>query len=223
MMDRMISISETARIIGVTTRTLKRWDKEGILKVYRTLGNHRRYKFSEVEAFLGVSEPQNNNSKNVFIYARVSTKKQADSGNLERQKERLVEYCKDKKYIIINIYEEVASGLNDKRRELIKMFRNLSDIDIIIVEYPDRLARFGYTYLEEFAKASGVVIEAIEQKEKREANEEMVDDLVSIVTCFSARLYGARGGRKIKKTLEELEKERQVQNSDENHNESSVD
>lgn len=121
-MDRMISISEAGKILGVTSRTLKRWDESGKLKVYRTLGNHRRYKLSEVEAFL-----------------------------------------------------------------------------------------------EEFAKVSGVVIEAVEQKEKKEPNEEMVQDLISIITCFSARLYGARGGRKIKKALEELEKERQVQNINENN------
>ncbi|KUO71377.1 MAG: hypothetical protein APF77_00210 [Clostridia bacterium BRH_c25] len=141
---------------------------------------------------------------------------------MERQKERLVQYRKDKNYEICHIYEEVASGLDDTRRELVKMFRKLNEIDIIVVEYSDRLARFGYTYLEEFAKASGVVIEAVEQKEKKEANEEMVQDLISIVTCFSARLYGARGGRKIKKAFEELEKERQVQKSDENNNESSI-
>lgn len=216
-MDKMISISEAGRLLGVTPRTLKRWDIECKLKVYRTLGNHRRYKLSDIETFLGMSEVKQVNIKNAFIYARVSTKKQAESGNLQRQKERLVEYCKNNQYNICNTYEEVASGLNDSRRELIKMFRRLEEVDIIVIEYEDRLARFGYAYLEEFAKMSKVTIEVLEQKEKLEPNQEMVEDLVSIITCFSAKIYGARGGRKVKKTLEELEKERQEEHSENNY------
>jgi len=220
-MDKMISISEAGKILGVTPRTLKRWDDEGKLKVYRTLGNHRRYSLLEVEAFLGITEIKKSNTKNVFIYARVSTKKQADNGNLERQKERLIQYCKDRNYNICHIYEEVASGLNDSRRELIKMFRRLNEVEIIIIEYSDRLARFGYTYVEEFAKNLGVTIEKVEQKEKLEPNEEMVQDLINVVTCFSARLYGSIGGRKVKKALEELEKERQM-GKGENNNKSII-
>ncbi|KYH34270.1 hypothetical protein CLTEP_18450 [Clostridium tepidiprofundi DSM 19306] len=103
------------------------------------------------------------------------------------------------------------------------MFRRLNEVDTIIVEYPDRLARFGYNYLKEFAKSLNVSIEAVEQNKKLGPNEEMVNDLISIVSCFSARLYGARGERKKKKTNNELEKERQVQNINENNNESNID
>lgn len=79
------------------------------------------------------------------------------------------------------------------------MFRRLSEVDTIIIEYPHRLAIFGYNYLKEFAKSLNVNIEVIEEKARLEPNEEMVNDLISVVTCFSARMYGARGGRKIKK------------------------
>ncbi|KJR44119.1 Mobile element protein [Desulfosporosinus sp. I2] len=92
------------------------------------------------------------------------------------------------------------------------MFRNLNDVDVIVVEYADRLARFGFSYLKEFAQSFNVKIEAIESAKKLQPNEEMVNDLVSIVTCFSARLYGARGVRKLKQTIvqtiETLELER---------------
>jgi len=90
-----------------------------------------------------------------------------------------------------------------------------------VVEYEDRLARFGYSYLKEFAASFTVTIEAVENVSKLQPNEEMVNDLVSVVTCFSARLYGARGGRKLKQTivqtLETLEQERgeSVENDDE--------
>jgi len=206
MMDAMLSIQKTSKILGVTVKTLKLWDNENKLKPsYRTTGGHRRYKLSDIEAFMG---KMNDNKIRVFIYCRVSTKKQSESGNLKRQEERLMNYCQTKGYKIVDIYKEVASGINDKRRALMKMFENLSGVDKIIVEYDDRLARIGYNYLRTFAHTYNVEIESIEQSEKLEANEEMVNDLVSVVTYFSAKIYGARGGRKLKKALNELEKER---------------
>ncbi len=208
-MEKMISISEASEILGVNIRTLQRWDNDGKLKAYRTLGGHRRYKLSEIESLY--NEINQNSKKDVFIYCRVSTKKQVDSGNLERQRKRLLQYCNDRNYNIAHVYEEVASGLNDKRRELTKMLRRLDEIDTIVIEYPDRLARFGYNYIQEFCKSVNVNIETVEQNKKLEPNEEMVNDLILIVTCFSARLYGSRGGRKIKNSLQnsikELEKE----------------
>lgn len=221
-MDDLIDITKASELLGVNPKTLRRWDNEGKLKAYRTIGGHRRYKVKDIENLIG--EINQNTQRNVFIYARVSTKKQADSGNLLRQKERLIQYCNDKQYNIIHIFEEVASGLNDKRRELIKMLRRLNEVNSIIVEYPDRFARFGYNYLQEFCKSLNVNIEAIEQNQKLEPNEEMVNDLISIVTCFSTRLYGSRGGRKVKqdieKSLKELQQERS-ENSIEDNNESN--
>lgn len=209
-MSKLITVSEASKLLGVDLRTLKRWDNSGKLKVYRTAGNHRRYEVSDIEEFLGKSIKVV--SKNVFIYCRVSTKKQKESGNLERQKERLLNYCREKEYVVVHIYEEVASGLNDARRGLLKMFSRITEVEAIIVEYDDRLARFGFNYIKEFLKAFNVKIETVEQKVKLEANEEMVNDLLSVVTS----LYGARGGRKMKKTLLELEKERSQASEDNN-------
>ncbi len=222
-MDELIDITKASKLFGVSTKTLRRWDNEGKLKAYRTMGGHRRYKLVDIENLLG--EINQNTQRNVFIYCRVSTKKQADSGNLLRQKERLIQYCNDKQYNIVHIFEEVASGLNDKRRELIKMFRRLNEVNFIVIEYPDRLARFGYNYLQEFCKSLSVNIEAVQQNEKLEPNEEMVNDLISIVTCFSARLYGSRGGRKVKKdiqkSIKEIENERGENSEDNNESNSN--
>ncbi len=208
----MISISKASKILGVDVRTLQRWDNDGKLTAYRTLGGHRRYKLSEIESLISGSIKENT-KKNVFIYCRVSTKKQADSGNLKRQKDRLVRYCNDKQYNIIHIFEEIAGGLNDKRRELTKMLKRLNDVDTIVIEYPDRLARFGYNYIVEFCKSVDVSIETVEQNKELEPNEEMVNDLISIVTCFSAKLYGSRGAeiakQDIEKTIKELEKQKE--------------
>ena len=212
-MEEMISISKASKILGVDVRTLQRWDNDGKLTAYRTLGGHRRYKLSEIESLISGSIKENT-KKNVFIYCRVSTKKQADSGNLKRQKDRLVRYCNDKQYNIIHIFEEIAGGLNDKRRELTKMLKRLNDVDTIVIEYPDRLARFGYNYIVEFCKSVDVSIETVEQNKELEPNEEMVNDLISIVTCFSAKLYGSRGAeiakQDIEKTIKELEKQKEL-------------
>lgn len=144
IMEIMISISEASKILGINVRTLQRWDKDDKLKAHRTLGGHRRYKLSEIEALINdINDVKINPKRNVFIYCRVSTKKQADSGNLERQKDRLIKHCEDKQYNIVHMLEEVASGLNDKCRELTKMLRRLSEVNTVVVEYPDRLARFG--------------------------------------------------------------------------------
>jgi len=219
----LIDISEAAQRLGVTIATLRRWDKSGKLRPVRTFGNHRRYRLNEIEALVNPMEVVQSPQRNAFIYCRVSTKKQQESGNLQRQRERLIQYCSDKQYMVATIYEEVASGLNDRRRELMKMFRNLSEVAVIVVEYEDRLAQFGYSYLKEFAASFNVTIEAVEKIDKLQPNEERVNELVSIVTCFSARLYGARGSRKLKQTivqaLETLELERGEH--DENDDESN--
>ncbi|MBK5242801.1 IS607 family transposase [Clostridium sp.] len=201
-----VSITKAAEVLGVTPKTMRVWDKEGILKSYRTPKGHRRYMQDEIETLaLGRAMKTNINIDNkVYIYSRVSTKKQFESGNLGRQTQRLEEYCLNKNYEIIEIYSEIASGLNDKRPKLIKMFSSLDGISKIIVEYPDRLTRFGLNYLMIMLKNLGIIVEFVESNENSSVNEDMTRDIISIITCFSAKLYGARGGRKVKKTLNEL-------------------
>jgi predicted site-specific integrase-resolvase len=224
-MGKMISISEVSKLTGVTVKTLKIWDNEGLLKAkYKTAGGHRRYDSDEIEKYIG-NDKSKEKERNVFVYCRVSTKKQQESGNLQRQKERLIKYCKEESYNIVEIFEEVASGINDNRKELVKMYRRLDEVKYIVVEYEDRLARFGYNYLKEYAKSFNVEIKVIEHNEKKDSNEEMVNDLISIITSFSAKIYGSRGGRKIQKaiqkSIQELEKERD-ENSENNDTSSIV-
>jgi predicted site-specific integrase-resolvase len=224
-MGKMISISEASKLTGVTVKTLKIWDNEGLLKAkYKTAGGHRRYDSDDIERYIG-NDISKEKQRNVFVYCRVSTKKQQESGNLQRQKERLVKYCKEKQYNIVEVFEEVASGINDNRRQLTKMLRRLDEVKYIVVEYEDRLARFGYNYLKEYAKSFNVEIEVIEHNEKKDSNEEMFNDLISIITSFSAKIYGSRGGRKIQKaiqkSIQELENERD-ENSENNDTSSIV-
>lgn len=223
-MGKMISISEASKLTGVTVKTLKIWDNEGLLKAkYKTAGGHRRYDSDDIEKYIG-NDISKGKERNAFVYCRVSTKKQQEAGNLQRQKERLVKYCKEKQYNIVEVFEEVASSINDNRRQLKKMYKRLDEVKYIVIEYEDRLARFGYNYLKDYAKSFDVSIEVVEHNEKKNVNEEMVNDLISIITCFSARLYGSRGGRKIRKaiqkSIQEIKNERD-ENS-ENNDASSI-
>lgn len=145
----------------------------------------------------------------VVLYARVSTKKQADVGNLERQLERLQTYAQGKGYRVVAEYSDVASGLNQNRWGLGKVLKSAErgEFKKLVIEYPDRLARFGYTYLERHLRCCGVEIEITSQKEPEDAHTELVQDLLAIVTSFSARLYGSRGGRKVRQGLRELIKD----------------
>ena len=84
------------------------------------------------------------------------------------------------------------------------MISNLEGVSKIIVEYPDRLARFGLNYLILMLKNIGITVEFVEDDESKSINEDMAKDIINIITCFSAKLYGDRGRRKVKKTLAEL-------------------
>ncbi|WP_243098261.1 recombinase family protein [Serpentinicella alkaliphila] len=82
-----------------------------------------------------------------------------------------------------------------------------SEINYLIIEYKERLARFGYRYIEEYCKSHNVEVIVLESQEEKGLNKEMVEDMISIITSFSARIYGKRGGKKVKETLFRLEKE----------------
>lgn len=214
---KLYTTKEVMEILSTTRMTLLSWEEMGKLHPIRTPGGKRRYLQEDIEKLSGI--PISSTEGKVFIYCRVSTKKQQDAGNLQRQKERLIGYCYDQGYKVIDVFQEVASGINENRKELGKMMSRLNEAEKIIIEYPDRLARFGYKYLENHCRQSGVAIHAIENTESKTPDQEMVEDLIAIITSFSARLYGARGGRKIKQCLIELAKGGIV--GDENHSEGS--
>ena len=119
-MDKLYSISKTAEILDVTPKTLRIWDKEGKLKPVLTKGGHRRYKESDINVFIGIN--YNDDYKCVCAtYARVSSQKQKNSGDLDRQSQRLSEYCAKHNLYIEYIIKDCGSGLNDKRNGFVKL------------------------------------------------------------------------------------------------------
>ncbi|AEF94556.1 Resolvase domain protein [Desulfotomaculum nigrificans CO-1-SRB] len=206
-MRKYLTAKEVKKLYNLHISTLHRWSREGIIHPIKTAGGHRRYDESELLAVMGKTVEIKGNR--CAIYARVSTKKQADNGNLIRQLERLQGIAKRRKYAVVAEYQEVASGLNENRKELSKLLKIIAggQVDIVLIEYRDRLTRFGYKYLKEFCRQFNVVIEEVDDRPNKEPQEELVEDMIAIVTGFSARLYGKRGGRVAKKLVQVIESE----------------
>lgn len=136
----------------------------------------------------------------VAIYARVSSSENKD--NLAVQVERLTQYAIAKGYQIVSTYAEVGSGVNDKRPKLEKLLTE-NNYSKIIVEHKDRLTRFGFNYIETLLKNRGKEIEVVNLSTNDESN--LMEDLISVIYSFSARMYGLhQGTRKTEKIIEVL-------------------
>lgn len=185
-----LSVGEAAHAFGVSVKTIQRWDKAGLLPVVRTATNQRRIPLDAIRHVLNASGKM----LRCAIYARVSSAKQQQEGNLHRQVERLQQVAQNRGYLVVSSIQEQASGLNEKRKGLKKLMKLVEqqEIDMVLIEYPDRLVRFGYGYLEEMFRWKQVRLEVIEPPKMQTPTEELVQDLLSIVTVFSGRLYAAR-------------------------------
>ena len=193
-MDKLYSISKTADILGVSQKTLRVWDKQNKLIPVLTSGGHRRYKESDINAFIGIDSISNDNKEICVIYARVSSQKQKTSGDLDRQSQRLSEYCAKHNLYVEHIIKDVGSGLNDKRIG----FNQLTNLVIIgkvnkvIVEHKDRLTRFQFNFIKKIFKTFGVDIIVIDDKDEISDIEELTRDMMSLLACFSVKYYGKR-------------------------------
>ncbi|NEO78172.1 IS607 family transposase [Moorena sp. SIO4G3] len=175
-MKKYVTPKEAAEYYGVSITTLRRWDKDGRLDSIRTQGNQRRF----------CVQGQDPQSKPIVAYARVSTHSQRD--DLDRQAEFL-----RSKYPNAEVISEVGSGLNFKRRKFLKILERIysSDISAFVIAYPDRAVRFGFPLLEWLCQKSGVKLLVLNER-KLSPEQELVEDILSILHCFSARLYGLR-------------------------------
>ncbi|TDA68033.1 MAG: IS607 family transposase [Clostridia bacterium] len=202
----LLTISKAAKRLGVHPNSLRNWEKQGLIKPVRLPGGQRRYSMDDLNRLLGSGQVLAGGQETVVLYARVSTKKQAEAGNLDRQIGRLRQYAGENGFTVRAELTDVASGLNQKRRGLTNVLKlaERGEYKKLLIEYPYRLARFGYEYIERHLKYCGVEIIAIAEKEPEDAQAELVRDLLAIVTSFSARLYGAGGGRKVREGFREL-------------------
>jgi predicted site-specific integrase-resolvase len=193
------SINEFSKILGVSAQTLRNWDNNGKLHPHHTSSNGYRY-YSH-EQLNQVTNAKPNLNRLVIGYCRVSSNKQKD--DLERQIENMELYltAQDKPFEIIS---DIGSGINYKKKglkELIKLITQ-NRVEKVVVLYKDRLLRFGFELVEYIASLYNCEIEIIDNTEKSE-QQELVEDLVQIITVFSCKLQGKRAS-KSRKLIKEL-------------------
>jgi putative resolvase len=208
--ERLLRPKEVCQRLGISYSTLSRWVREGRIRAVRTAGGVFRVPESEVRR-IAEGLPMSKEVKAV-VYARVSSSDQ--KSDLERQIQYLTQYCSSKGYRVVDVLSDVASGLKTDRRGLLKLFDYVVNrqVDVVVVAYRDRLTRFGFEYLEHFFKQHGVRVEVAFGEEPKNSYQELVEDLIEIVTSFAGKLYGLRSHKKkrlvegFKKLLEEVEK-----------------
>ena len=186
-------LSQYAKKYDVGYRTVWNWVKQGKAKAERT----------ETNRLVIVEDEDKQVNDSVAIYARVSSSE--NKNNLIKQRERLENYCAAKGYKVMKVVEEIGSGLNDNRKKLESLLMDES-IKKIVVEHSDRFSRFGMNYISKLLQMQGREIEVI--NEQSNDRDDLMQDFVSIVTSFCARLYGLRRNkRRTEKIIEELSKE----------------
>lgn len=203
---------EFAELLNVTVKTLQRWDREKTLVANRTPTNRRYYTYDQYLQFKGIGKDAD--SRKVVIYTRVSTRNQTD--DLENQVDFLQQYVNAKGLIADDIIREYGSGLNYNRKKWNQLLSEVMEnkIKMILVSRKDRFVRFGFDWFERFCNTFNVEIVVV-KNEKLSPNEELVQDIVSILHVFSCRLYGLR---KYKKQIEGDETiAKGVQNGDSPH------
>ena len=201
-----------AELTGVSVKTLQRWDREGILEANRTPTDRRYYTYDQYLQFKGIKAQ--NDIRQVVIYARVSTKNQKD--DLQKQVSFLRQFCNARGIIVDQCIEDYGSGLNYNRKKWNKLLDEVMEqkIKTIIITHKDRFIRFGYDWFEKFCMKFHTTI-VIVNNEELSPQEELVQDIVSILHVFSCRLYGLRKYKKQIERDEEIVKE--LQDGDPSH------
>ena len=191
------------KILGVSYATIKNYDKNGKLKFNRTETGRRVVFREDLLEYLdnaGILYKDMDFDKRDVIYARVSSSEQKAKGDLDRQVTFLLENVDDLYKPIV--LKEAGSGLNDKRPKIQELIRLVLDgkVNRVFVTYKDRLTRFGYHYLETIFSYHGVSITVVKDEDKEKSvEEELVEDMMSLIASFSGKLYGLRSGKNRKK------------------------
>ena len=183
-----MKLSEYAKLNSVSYKTAWRWFRDGKIKNARQL-NTGTVVIDEEEKHI--------KDEYIVIYTRVGSSE--NKFNLERQAQRLIDYCAAKGWIVNEVIKEVGSGLNDSRKKLLKLFKE-NKATKIVIEHKDRLTRFGFNYIKELFDGEIVVI-----NEAEDNKQDLIQDFISVITSFCARIYGQkRSKRKTEKIIKEL-------------------
>lgn len=194
-MSNRVSATQAAELLGVSTRTLLRWEEQGKLNPMRTSGGHRRYDVSEL---LGTK----NDSSLTVGYARCSSNDQKE--DLKRQVLVLESYCASKGWNF-EIIQDLGSGMNYRKKGLIRLIKLITtyQVERLVLTHKDRLLRFGSDLIFYLCEQFGTEVIIINRSEDSSFEEDLAKDVLEIITVFSARLYGSRS-HKNKQIVQQL-------------------
>jgi len=193
------SIGIAAKHLGVSQDTLRRWERAGKITVERTARGHRRFDLSKL---LGRSLRAPTSKQRTLAYARVSSHDQ--KSDLDRQAQVLENFCSANGWTY-EIIQDLGSGLNFEKRGLKKLMQTICSgtMDRLVLTHKDRLLRFGSELVFALCEQFGVEVVIMNKSEETRFEDDLVQDVLEIITVFSARLYGARS-RKNQKLLQSL-------------------
>jgi putative resolvase len=189
---------EVLKKYNISRNTLHKWLKSGKIPYVLTPTGQYDY-FPVAPAGSVITE------RPTVLYARVSTVAQQE--NLNRQIERLQSFCSARGYVVATLYSDIGSALNYNRKKYVNLYQSIIEKQVgrLIIEYKDRLLRFGFEDFERLCAFSGtelIVLDHIESLKSKE--KEMTEDLISIIHHFSMRLYSSRRGKKVLSDIETI-------------------
>lgn len=189
----MIRLNDMAKRLGVSVKTLQRWDREGILVAKRNPNNRRYYTEDQYLEYIGSS---NKKDRKIIAYIRVSSNNQKD--DLQNQITFIRNYVNAKGEILDDVIQDVGSGLNYNRKHWNNLLLNQipkGEIEKIYITYKDRFVRFGFDWFERFCNHYNCEIVVINNQDTS-PHQELIEDLISIIHVFSCRIYGLRKYKK---------------------------
>jgi putative resolvase len=192
-MSAMYATGKAAAYLGVAVKTLQKWDRQGRLKPERTDSGRRLYSQAVLDAFL--KRPKHEPNRVAVCYCRVSSA--AQKPDLKNQRRVLEDFCAARGVANVEYIEEVGGGLNLQRKKFVALMDRIEgrQVSHLVIAHKDRLVRFGFRWFERFCAEHGTDVLVL-NNEQLSPEQEMVQDLLTIVHCFSARLYGLRNYRK---------------------------
>ena len=198
-MKKYLRVGEVASQLGVSSQTIRRYEKDGRIKAIRSITGQRLFIQEDVDKLLG-KETENN--KNIVFYVRES------NTNLKSALDNQVKMLENQYGKADKIYKDLGSGLNENRKGLNQLLNDAKNqkFDTVCIIAKDRLTRFGFTYLEELLSEYNVNIEILDNTEnKKDAHEELIEDFMSLLASFSGKYYRLRSNKNQKLFLNDIE------------------
>lgn len=194
-MSSLLSISEAAELLGVSTKTIRRWESDGKIKAVRTEGGHRRFAVADL---IGNSQ----DDSLTVAYTRVSSQEHKE--DLEKQKIVLEAYCASHGWPC-EVISDLGSGVNYRKKGLIKLIKLICtyQVERLVITHKDRLLRLGSDLIFTLCEVFGTEVIIVNRSEDSTFEEELTQDILDVIDIFSARLYGSRN-QKNKQIMEQL-------------------